>query len=543
MKKQLDSNGFSGFVLTIAFSLFFLFYTLGWNFVTGYSIYWFSQNPEFNQHLSGISLYISSPWQFPLLAFDKLHYPSGTRVTFTDSIPIYAFLLKIFFPKNIGFINPLGYWVALNFLFQGLAAWWIAKELRVKSWFFLVFLMVVFLTYPAWMDRLRQIALMSHWLILFAIALYIRGCRQHVIPRWGWVILITGSFYIHIYLFAMVLGIYFAAMIDTKQPITKKYIISISLPFLFLLVSFFLFLLPLPPALQVGGHLGYPMDLLGPFAGGKLIQLQTNIPRLFTDINYNYLGLGVIIIFLWVIFSYRFKKINTIKNHFALFIILMGYFIYSLSDKIYFGGKLIALIYYSPLTNPITTQFRAAERFFWPVGYCIVIFSLYKFYGQLKPRHFAVMISLLLSIQCIDISDYYKLLKLNSSRYAQPVINYEALESAMGNKVHYLYLYPKFLCNKNNGRLPYPGLVVIPLMRYVAEHQLTFNTGYIARQGSNCNDTFDEIAQSNKAESVYIFSKLDYKNLNQVYKEFKDSNNLICHNLETLYVCRFKTNT
>ncbi|MES2204917.1 MAG: hypothetical protein V4496_06825 [Pseudomonadota bacterium] len=539
MLRKCDPTGYLGFYSTLIFSLIYLFYTLGWSFISGHSIYWAAQNPEFNQHLSGVNLYIASSWQFPLLAFDMLHYPSGTRVTFTDSIPIYAFLLKIFLPRNIEFINPLGYWVALNFICQGIAAWWITKELRVKSWMFLAFLMIAFLTYPAWMDRLRQIALMSHWLILFAIALYIRGCRQQLIPRWGWTALIASAFYIHIYLFAMVVSIFVAAIFDAKQCVTRRYFISILLPFLVLAISLFLFLLPLPPAVHVGGHLGYPMDLLAPFYGGNLIELQASIPPLFTDINYNYLGLSVIIMLLWVVFSHRFKKVDTISNHPALFIILMGFFIYSLSDKIYFGGQLVAVASHSKFLDPITTQFRAAERFFWPVGYVIVVFSLYKLYKQLKPRNFTIIIALLLIIQCIDISHYYEKLRLNSSRQVNPVLDYAALDNVLDKQIKYVYLYPKFLCNKNSGRLPYPGLIIIPLMRYAAEHQLTLNTGYIARQGSNCDNTAEEIAQSNSTESAYIFSKFDYKNLNQVFELFQEKANLVCENLETVYVCHF----
>ncbi|HEN3580982.1 TPA: hypothetical protein U5D98_004286, partial [Yersinia enterocolitica] len=171
-----------------------------------------SEVDDVTQYISGFNMYLSSPWNFPLLAFDSLNYPQGTRVTFVDAIPIYSFILKLLLPENIAPFNPFGYWIALCLLLQGISAWWITKELNVDSWLFFILLLLTFLTYPALLARIGHISLMSHWVLLFSLALYIRGRRQKKLSIGIWTILLVSIFYINIYLFVMASGIYFAAI-------------------------------------------------------------------------------------------------------------------------------------------------------------------------------------------------------------------------------------------------------------------------------------------------------------------------------------------
>lgn len=102
MSKIFDPNGRFSLFFVVFFSLSYILYTLGWAFISGDANYWNVEDSDITQHLSGINVYLSSPWQFPLLGFDGLNYPIGTRVTFVDGIPIFAFLLKLFLPRDIG---------------------------------------------------------------------------------------------------------------------------------------------------------------------------------------------------------------------------------------------------------------------------------------------------------------------------------------------------------------------------------------------------------------------------------------------------------
>jgi len=530
-----DPGGVSGLVLTLVFSIIFTLATLSPAFIAGHSIFWDVQAGDRVQHLAGLNMYLFRPWQFPLLNFNTINYPYGGNVAFVDGIPILALLLKIILPKNVGFINPLGYWIALNYLLQAFAAWWITKELRVKSWAFLVFLVLTFLTYPAWMARIIQAALMSHWIILFAIALYIRGYKRQKFPCIGWTLLIFASFYIHIYLFVMALGIYFAAVIEAKHAFTWRHILSLCLPLLILGASLFILFLPLSSDLKsASGFNHLSMNLLSPFSGGQLIQLQIKFSSALDGLNY--LGLGVIIIFLWAAFTQSSRYWIVFHRHWMLSLVMLGCFFYSLSNQVYLGEKLVAVVNYPDFMNLVVKQLRASGRFFWPVGYVIVVFSSYMLYTKLKRNTFTLVISLLVIVQCADVSAYYsRLTQLRRYDSPQAGVDYSKLDRAIKSSEKYFYLYPKYTCANIKGNI---GLAI---MRYAAERQFIFNTGYISRfSGSHCDDMNDQIAQSKKDESVYMFFKKFYNNVDQIYLIMGSPNHVECRDVDFVYVCHYK---
>ena len=537
-KEKYDSASWVGLTLVLLISLFFVFYTFDLNFIMGNARYWEMERADITQHIAGIAMYLSSPWQFPLLAFDSLNYPQGTRVTFVDGIPLFALLLKVFLPKNMEFFNPLGYWVVLCFVLQGVSAWWISRELEIKSWFFLLFLLILFLTYPALIMRLRHVSLMSHWILLFAIALYLRGNRLRHIQVLPWTLFLAASFYINIYLFAMAMGIYLAAIFEMKETITLKKTMLLSLPLLVLVSSLFLFLLPLPSVSLVKEKFFdlYGMSLFSPFIGGKIIQWQVGISWNQRDEGFGYLGLGVILSFIYIIVVRYNQFLLTINRHKPFFMVMLVYLIYSFSSHIYFGSQLVAIVSYPKFLDFITGEFRCAGRFFWPVGYAIIIFCAYKFYHQLNKRAFAVFVCAILAVQLIDLSDCYKNIKAHTHFEPHHILDYSAMNKLLGKNIKNIYFYPKYKCTTDD---PYRIDTILPVMRYAAVQKLNMNTGYIARYKPACNDVVSEIALSNYNESVYIFDKKAYPNMKVVLEVMNSQSNIMCEELRFIYVCKF----
>jgi hypothetical protein len=538
--KENDSMSYVGLIVTVIISLFFVFNNLGWEFVSGHAAYWNIQDNDITQHLSGLNFYLSSPWQFPLLAFDSLNYPQGTRVTFVDGIPIFAFLLKVFLRSNIGYINPMGYWITLSFILQGVAGWWISRELKVKSWIFLICIVLTFLSYPVFINRIGHVALMSHWVILFAIALYLHGNRLQRVAVAGWICLIFCAFYIHIYLFVMALGIYMAAVLNIRHKLTWRYSFSVCLPLIILGLSWFVFLLPLPLApVQIPQDIDhFATNILSPFHGEKLRLF--NFDNSHSPMGFNNIGLGVIVIFVWCLFSRPLENLKMCKQHWALFTIMLCFFVFSLSSKIYFGGHLVASFTYPEILKPIVYQIRACGRFFWPVGYTIVVFSLYTLYLQLKSKKvfFLVIMCAFLLTQYFDISGDYD--NLRQARDRNPVMvfqDFTSLDKILGSDIKYLYLYPKYDCS---GRKDHNFHFITPMMQYAAMHQLKLNTGFVSRYGSNCPNTHEEIAESDHGKSAYIFSKDDFPDIQEVLGLMGDAKAVNCNELESVYICKFK---
>ncbi|MFA3778207.1 DUF6311 domain-containing protein [Yersinia sp. 1652 StPb PI] len=532
---RLNVTKYPGAILAILISIGYILATYGPHFIIGDSSFWMSEVDDVTQYISGFNMYLSSPWNFPLLAFDSLNYPQGTRVTFVDAIPIYSFVLKLLLPENIAPFNPFGYWIALCLLLQGISAWWITKELNVNSWLFFILLLLTFLTYPALLARIGHISLMSHWVLLFSLALYIRGRRQKKLSIGIWTILLVSIFYINIYLFVMASGIYFAAIFSNKQKFSIGLILKCLIPFLTLTASLFIFLLPLPSdgIARDTGFGFYSMNLLSPFTGGRFIQLQATImPGQYE--GFNYLGLGVIIAFFASLFLIKDNNNHCLRNNWQLMILLLGYFVYSLSDNVYFGSQLVMIIDYPAILDSITSQFRVSGRFFWPVGYCIVIFSflmLYKYFKNRTIIYIAIMISITM-LQIMDVKNHYKKLKDTLSRESISKINYSAWDGVIGNDVKTLYIYPKFKCGGD------PNNTILPVMKYAAYRNLNLNTGYISRHNPTCDNLESEIKQSSRTNSAYIFVKGESQKMDVLNKIFPAEKPPVCNEVDFAYICR-----
>lgn len=530
-------NNILGLFLCALLSFLIIYQISPKGFIIGTSSYWNSDAEDITQYISGFNLYLKADFQWPLLAFDSLNYPVGTRATFVDVIPIYAFILKVILPEDVKWFNPFGLWIALCFIFQGIAAWWICKELKINNWVVVLSQTVLLSLFPALLYRLGHISLMSHWIILFAIALYIRCCRKKEYCTLGWTTLLFFSFYINIYLFIMASLIYLSACLQVYFRFKikdLKAIIFILTPCFLVFLSLFIFLLPLPTG-GVASDTGfgfYSMNLLSPFIGGNIFALQSQVmPGQYE--GFNYLGFGTIVFIIATFVIDKNKCIEYVKFNIYIFVICFLFFIYSLSSEIYFSQTLIAKVYYPPLLDSITTQFRASGRFFWPVGYLIIIFSSYFLYKKIKSQYFVSILFLTVTLlQLYDIKDQINLFKVRSSRPAVEQINYKDWKDFLQtNQVKNIYFYPKFRCGGD------PLKTLLPVMKIASEMDLNVNTGYIARYFPECNDITKEIETSNRESSVYIFDLNSYKE-SDVINYLPRNETYSCEKKDFALICR-----
>lgn len=525
--------GLAGLVLAVGLALLVICLFFEKDFLLGTSSYWQLSTEDITQYFAGFNRYMDAPWQHPILFFNSINYPEGTTATFVDAIPLYALLLKIFVPKSFLPFNPYGAWVGLCFILQAVGAWWIARELRANSWMFLFSLTVLLLLSPTLMVRLGHISLMSHWILLFALALYLRGYRLSTLPVLGWTLLLVPTFYINIYLLAMASGIYLVSLLTVGFRHNYRVLFYFTTPYLLIFLSLFITLLPLPPG-QITRDFGfghYSMNLLSPFIGGHIFSLQANIADGQYE-GYNYLGIGVILLFFVAIgCCYRYDR-HVFKRHWALSALLVGYTLYALSNNIYFGENLILVLKYPSFLEGLTAQFRASGRFFWTAGYGIVIFSLFILHRHLKTRVFFMLVLALMTLQIFDLKERYTALK--AIRQVDPVahINYEQWDQKLGVDTNSLYFYPRFKCGKEA-----PQLTLLPTMKYAALRNYNMSTGYVARYTPHCDGIAEEISASNTHDSAYIFVKSEFDGMEQIKSFLPNAIPFKCDEIDFAYIC------
>jgi hypothetical protein len=132
---------------------------------------------------------------------------------------------------------------------------------------------------------------------------------------------------------------------------------------------------PLP---KTGGFGFYSMNLLSPIAP-QLSSLSFGRKYLVGVAGqyegFNYLGAGVLLLVVIALRAGWRDVVNAIKRSPFLAFILASLFLYALSSTIYAGSYKILYIPYErlPILDRITSTFRSSGRFFWPVGFCIVL--------------------------------------------------------------------------------------------------------------------------------------------------------------------------
>ncbi|WP_426143414.1 DUF6311 domain-containing protein [Pseudomonas sp. DWP3-1-2] len=534
---KLDSTGRAGFAVALAIGLLFVWRYFPAGFVTGTSSYWLTEVDDVTQYFAGFNAFFHAPFSYPLLAFDSINYPQGTRATFVDAIPLYALLLKIFVPASFAPFNPFGVWVALAFVGQAICGWWILRELQVKSWLALLALTVCLLTFPALTTRLGHISLMSHWIILSSLALYIR-CRRTTEPqRWGWSLLLVAAFYVNIYLCVMASAVYVVSCLYNRARFHPAEVARALIPFLIIGASLFLTIFPMERVTVVPetGFGTYSMNLLSPFHGGKyFIFPDPEMPGQYE--GFNYLGLGVLLAFALSVTLNRKAAVGSFSTHRALTWLMVLFTAYALSNIVYYGVHQVVTLNYPSFMDRITSQFRASGRFFWPVGYCVVIFAIATLYRKLSAVVFAGCMVVLMVLQVSDLSNLRHRLVDTAKRPAAAVLTQPEWDQQVTPDIQYLYFFPKFRCGRSDLILN----TLMPTMRYAAVHNIKINTGYVARANSNCSvqSTQSEIAASAPDHSLYVFVKGDFPQVEQVKALFPANQQPTCKEIDFAHICR-----
>lgn len=527
-----------GLALALAIAAVFIYRYFPNGFLAGTSSYWLSETEDITQYISGFNAFFQSPFQLPLLAFHSINYPEGTRATFVDAVPAYALFLKLVIPQSFAPFNPFGVWVGLVFLMQGFCAWWIIRELKIESWSALAAMTVCLVIFPALLERIGHISLMSHWIVLSAYALYIRGNRLNKLPVLGWSILLLISFYINVYLFVMAGAIYLAAGVRCNSFLSFKDILKFFIPVFSLAISLFIMLLPLKSGAvsREEGFGFYSMNLLAPFTGGAIFNFpNAAMPGQYE--GFNYLGLGIIVAFCYV--CAVTKPGIKFREHKTLGTLLIALTIYSLSNVIYLGTSNILNINYPDVLGSITSQFRASGRFFWPVGYAVTIFSVVMLRKHLNAKWFLVAAVALITTQYYDTRPVRLKFQENLNRPYIPVLDSTSWKEVITPKIQNIYFYPKFRCH-NLDVLK----TLMPVMRFAAFNKLNLNTGYIARYQPACDDTSisKEIESSETDNSIYVFDRREYSTTQKISTILPASIQSNCTIKDFAYVCTLQRN-
>lgn len=508
-----DMPRFGSYLLAIVIGCSFVIYLFPWAFLTGNSVVF--DNGDIAQHVSGWWYYAKDSWHFPLLHTGRLNHPEGITIALTDSIPLMALLFKslltlfpTLFPENFHYF---GWWMGLVFVAQAVSAVMLMRALGAKSLFALIISIGFALTWPVLHARYHHSALMMQSIIIFALAFYFSGSNKTWSSNktsFSFIALSLVGLTVHPYFLPFVAGLFVAFMVD--QIVKGE-------PWFLQLKRLLVFGFALGLTMWALGYLDrkaplagfgdfFFLDLKHPFCGGgKLIKCGIGPVYAFPyHEGFNYLGAGLLLLIPFALLFNLKTLLSLPKKYPALLILVLGFFLYALSNRVRYAGVEIFSYPLPTWLQFLTGTFRASGRFFWLVSLLVLfvtLASLLKRRALLPTLFVAFLLTTALVLQVKDVRPWLARIKTEAKKPSK--VNYGDWAPVMA-QIDKLVMYPTYQCAHPH----YQHYIWVMQMAGYFGKQL--NSGYVARSNLNCAADKLAINQPFLPRHLYVLSSTVY---------------------------------
>jgi hypothetical protein len=145
---------------------------------------------------------------------------------------------------------------------------------------------------------------------------------------------------------------------------------------------------------------GMQMDLLAPFDPGHWGSLLPQLPRPdHLEVGGSYLGLGALLLLPLAWWAPRSRRL------WPLGLVLLGMLLFAITHRPSFGGLQVTLL---PLPfADILGALRASERYWWPVGYALMLAGIAGLVHLAGPRRAGLALVALTALQAVDLRPGY----------------------------------------------------------------------------------------------------------------------------------------
>ena len=133
---------------------------------------------DLSQYQIGWEFFRNDSWKFPLGFNPNYGLEFGNSIVFTDSIPLLAFIFKLFknfLPENFQYFSL---WIVLSIYLQLLFSYLIIFNLT-KNFYFSVISIFFFILAPIFLHRSgMHLSLMGQWIILFSFYIELNNSKS-----------------------------------------------------------------------------------------------------------------------------------------------------------------------------------------------------------------------------------------------------------------------------------------------------------------------------------------------------------------------------
>lgn len=383
---------------------------------------WVLRGQDWGPTALGLAAYLQSG-NWPGTATPLILAPDGVHLLMMDGNPLLGLLLKPFaflLPAGAQFI---GWWLlvclALHVRFASLLVRPHAPDFA-SAWMGTALLTLL----PTLYNRYGHANLCAHWLILWALWIFVDRDRSRRWRHWLAVIGVAGL--VHSYLLLMVGAIWASAMLrelvtgaapDRRRAIAMTGAVGAIAIGLALLHGL------LDPPISTGTYAGFPMALdalINPANPGYSLFLPSTRNSALGYEGFQYLGAGLILLLVVAIAATIRTGLSSATANLRwllpAFVVLT---LLAISNVLIFQGQRILFV---PLPQAMVDALdlvRGSGRLFWPVAYTLVYAAVLAVY-RLERR--TLVLSAALVIQVADMAPMFAAIRQQTALASEPGI-------------------------------------------------------------------------------------------------------------------------
>jgi len=476
---------------------------------------WLMAGGDLSQHYLGWAMFRNSAWHFPIGLLDNIVYPFKESIIYTDSIPLFAVFFKLLSPLLPDRFQYFGLFGILIYFLQGAVSGLLVKKISGRT-LYSVAASILFIFSTTMMQRIySHTSLAAQFILLICIYACITNRRRIKAEAAVWSSLFFLAVGIHLYFVPMVLFFmlfYFLklCLFNTCRAEWRKILITSCVSLIIMLVTMYVFGAFYSGADKTGGFGKFNSNLNTLFNPDGTSNFLKPLPLAFGEQyeGYGYLGLGVLLGVLFIIFYFTLYKQTILtklrdKSYQKKIIptagILIAFALVSLSFKITFNSRIL-FEYYIPGIDKIFKIFRSTGRFIWPVVYimiCLVLFTLNRIFPK---KMGLIILCVIIVLQYYDLKDWFN---TKGSSFKTKYQWETELPSPEWASLAHNYKHIVFL--KDYTRLN-------SFLDLAAKNNLTVNDAYLARKNTKEIEAHKQVyledLQKGEAspDTIYIFS-------------------------------------
>jgi hypothetical protein len=463
-------------------------------FITGTGGKWLHPDDDYNAYLVAWHYFVADAWRFPVFDIPEMGYPEGGSVLFNDALPLAALAGKAVYRTTGVVVNPFGWWILLTYLLQGAMAVRVMRALGVRSPVAAAGAACLAVCTTAFLKRMQHTALSSHFLLLWAMALYFERVREDR-ARLGELWLLAGvTLLVNAYLFVMVMALHAAtiAALWLRGRVDRRVVRVEALGCVAVLAlglaAGYGSLLVRPASMQSTGFGHYSWNL-----AGLLVPPTADVIRDATGGQYEgeaWIGAGALLLLGVCVTAAWRRVIPAVRRHAAWVAAILLLAVFAASNAVYAGGTLLISC---PLPEALLAAgnfFRASGRFVWPLAYSLVLLPAACAWRWWRPWIAALLVVAAAALQVHDLAPVMRRQRVVTTQALPDLIDTPTVSAWM--RAHdRLFQFPSWWCGGLAGPSRRWGSEdsdrELQLQLLAAQLHLPTNSVYTSRMLKDCD--------------------------------------------------------